>query len=82
MKKLAELPPTGISTLAGSKILFVTELERLTVSGVAVLLLRDTVASDAWFPPFSEAEWRLAEVEEHPAVEALPAHAYQLWQRR
>lgn len=53
------------------------QAERLYLTRVAV-----TPAGDAWFPPFSEAEWRLAEVEEHPAVEALPAHAYQLWQRR
>lgn len=53
------------------------QAERLYLTRVAL-----TPAGDAWFPAFSEAEWRLAEVEEHPAVEALPAHAYQLWQRR
>ena len=41
-----------------------------------------TPAGDAWFPPFSEAEWRLVSADEHAAVEAQPAHAYQLWQRR
>lgn len=51
--------------------------ERLYLTRVAL-----TPAGDAWFPPFSEAEWRLAEVEEYAAVDELPAHAYQLWQRR
>ncbi|MDO9321578.1 MAG: dihydrofolate reductase [Pseudomonas sp.] len=53
------------------------QAQRLYLTRVAL-----TPLGDAWFPEFSEAQWRLAQVEEHPAVEAQPAHAYQLWQRR
>lgn len=53
------------------------QAERLYLTRVAL-----TPVGDAWFPSFSEAEWRLVAADEHAATDALPAHAYQVWQRR
>ncbi len=37
---------------------------------------------DAWFPEFSEADWRRDLLEEHPATADTPAHAFETWVRR
>jgi dihydrofolate reductase len=37
---------------------------------------------DAWFPEFEDSHWHLASEIEHIAADAVPAHAYQVWERR
>jgi dihydrofolate reductase len=36
---------------------------------------------DAWFPAFSEADWRRHAVEAHPATAQTPAYSFETWSR-
>jgi dihydrofolate reductase len=36
---------------------------------------------DAWFPAFSEADWRRESLEEHPPAGEVPAYAFETWSR-
>jgi dihydrofolate reductase len=39
-------------------------------------------AGDAWFPEIEGPEWQLADEVAHAASADVPAHTYQVWQRR
>ncbi|MGJ0534804.1 MAG: dihydrofolate reductase [Methylocystis sp.] len=51
--------------------------ERLYLTRVAL-----SPEGDAWFPAFSEADWRRDSLEEYPATADTPAHAFETWVRR
>lgn len=52
------------------------QAERLYLTRVAL-----NPEGDAWFPDFSEADWRRAAVDEQPGTADAPAHAFETWVR-
>ena len=68
-----ELMLIGGAQLYGQAL---AQAERLYLTRVAL-----SPEGDAWFPEFSEADWRRAALDAHPAGEQSPAYAFETWER-
>ncbi|WP_439887129.1 dihydrofolate reductase [Pseudomonas sp. MBLB4123] len=69
-----ELMLIGGAQLYGQAL---AQAERLYLTRVAL-----EPEGDAWFPEFSETDWRRAAVDHQPATADAPPHAFETWVRR
>jgi dihydrofolate reductase len=66
--------------LIGGAQLYVQGLER--ADRLYLTRVRLSPEGDAFFPEFSERDWRLDASSEQAAQDAAPAHAFETWSRR